>query len=265
MVVKSELSEKFIKELSKFIEWANNSQYEVRDVVDDEKIMWNMNLLEKFNEPGRNKLECYLSEVAKWYNLYEIKDKQFVEVSNIKIIMIDFKNNKNNKREQKKENRKNQKVTNAIETDLIKKDDKINTNDMIYIDTLDNIKTDDLIKILGNPIKTGNEEDKHRYEWKITINNTQYSIYDWCNDNNIFDELLNCEWYVATKETTNCVSYKNDIKLLKKFIKNNIKVEVEDTQDCDEQLEFEEVDVDQLELLENLDLLDIDVDNLLNY
>ncbi len=68
--------------------------------------------------------------------------------------------------------------------------------------------TDTLITVLGNPEKTGKEQDIHIYEWKIILKNNIISIFDWKEDNT--DDLENREknWYISyNKNSINDLKY----------------------------------------------------------
>jgi hypothetical protein len=57
--------------------------------------------------------------------------------------------------------------------------------------------TDTLLNIFGEPVLTGNENDKHRYEWKFECNNKIYSIYDWKFNNTEFCDFKDAKWFLG--------------------------------------------------------------------
>jgi len=61
------LSEKFEKELVKFIAWLPTTDYKIKDIVDNSELEWKDSVLTNFEEPGRNKLESYIREMSKGY------------------------------------------------------------------------------------------------------------------------------------------------------------------------------------------------------
>lgn len=200
------LSEKFKKELVKFIEWVEMSDYTLKSVIDGESYDWSIDLLDNFEEPGRNKLESYLKDILKWYFIVENEK----EIDNVKIIIKDFKNNKTKKETKKveKENKKVEKIQeveneikiiteNGVEIKIVNDAD---TSDAFNLDTLD-LTTKELCDKFANPLKTGKEgEDKHRYEWKLSIDSRIYTIYDWVHENGEFDDFADCEWFLGGYE-----------------------------------------------------------------
>jgi hypothetical protein len=64
---------------------------------------------------------------------------------------------------------------------------------------LDNLiyKTEHLIKALGEPSLTGSDNDKHRYEWKFKYKKSTYTIYDWRFQDEDFNDLNECEWFLG--------------------------------------------------------------------
>jgi len=70
------------------------------------------------------------------------------------------------------------------------------TDGTYYLDTL-NCSTEQLVGLLGDPLKTGTQSSKHRYEWKFMINNEIFTIYDWVNEDGVFDDFAETEWYIG--------------------------------------------------------------------
>ncbi|HBS53636.1 MAG TPA: hypothetical protein DD806_06525, partial [Flavobacterium sp.] len=87
---------------------------------------------------------------------------------------------------------KAKKVVEKIEDDQVKVDMTLDTLDTEYVDTLE-YWTSDLVKAFGKPKKTGGDDEDHLYEWKIQVNNSIFSIYDWHNDQS-FDDIT---WHIS--------------------------------------------------------------------
>lgn len=209
------LSEKFKKELIKFIEWVETSDYTLKSVIDGESYDWSIDLLDNFEEPGRNKLESYLKDILKWYFIVE----NGKEIDNVKIIIKDFKD-KESKKETKKESKKVEKenkkvkvnsevsevnIANEIDRIITKSGVEIkivndaDTSGAFNLDTLD-LTTKELCDKFENPLKTGKEGEKHRYEWKLSIDSRIYTIYDWMHEDGEFDDFTDCEWFLGGYE-----------------------------------------------------------------
>lgn len=253
MVVENNFSETFVNDLEKFKIWLDENEYYLNDIVTGEKVILEINMI-SFNEPSRNKLECYVKELVKYYSL--IKEDE--EVDDIKSMIKNFRQNKpkkvknNIKKEKnikiKKENEtkqdneveieidiKNKKV--EIETklkenkvDIIVKD-SLDTEDVCYIDTLE-FCTSDLEKVFGKPLKNGGENDKHQYEWKILVvmENEEiiYSIYNWKEKNGEFKSYDENRWHIGTIER--CIKDKSfgcecKLSVVKTLIKDKLKLE----------------------------------------
>jgi hypothetical protein len=281
--VTARYSEKFVKEINKFFDWVKSNGYTIRDIENDITKEWNIELLNKFEEPGRNKIESYLKELT---NIYVIihEDK---EVEDVKMIAKDFKLEKKDKKQEKKqkiENKKKQETPNMNITVVNEYDSK----DMKYLDTL-KVKWSVLQEKFGEPIKTekfhnpdDSESDcKYRCEWKIKISTTigsevlynYYSIYDWVNKKGKFDNIEKSKWYISGYEYNDY-----DIKLLTKYLKKKSKKSSTSSQESTElsesasasttyskeEKELFEEDVDsQTVEIGDIDIdLDIDLDDL---
>ena len=79
VVIENIFSEKFVNDLVKFRIWLDENEYYLNDIVTGENIKLEINLM-NFNEPSRNKLECYVKELLKYYSL--VKDNE--EIDDIK-------------------------------------------------------------------------------------------------------------------------------------------------------------------------------------
>jgi hypothetical protein len=226
------MTDKFAKELEKYMKWAEENDYKIREIKTQEEKKWNKALLNSFNEPARNKLESYIKELIKEYIITKDND----EIEDAKLMAKEFKDYKPKKRqletdsdkssevkEEKKGKRgvKKVKETNTkevveIKSDVKEKKDKkvtkkskkentnidnividmsLDTSKTFYLDKLE-FTTNELRNKLGEPNKTGGKDDKHRYEWKIMCNSHIYSIYDWCRYGK-FEELENEKWYIG--------------------------------------------------------------------
>jgi hypothetical protein len=84
------LSDKFAKELKKFIAWVPTTDYKISDLVDGSSIQWQDVKLDDFEEPGRNKLETYIKGLMKVYFI----SKDDKEINDIKLLTKDFRENK---------------------------------------------------------------------------------------------------------------------------------------------------------------------------
>lgn len=94
-------------------------------------------------------------------------------------------------------------------------DNSLDTSKTIYVESVD-IKTDFLKGKFGDYIRTGKVGDNYRYEYKFSFINKGkryiFSLYDYLNTNNEFDEESEIYWHVSSN------TKKKDIVL--KFIKN---------------------------------------------
>ena len=61
------ISDKFEKELLTFMLWISDSDYKISKTKGSEELNWSIDLLSSFEEPGRNKLECFIKELKKVY------------------------------------------------------------------------------------------------------------------------------------------------------------------------------------------------------
>ena len=188
------LTDKFKKELERFFEWTTEHKYILKD-INNEEHEWNMKLLSKFHEPGRNKLEAYIKSLFTKYTIslngYDIEDA--------KLLTKEFKDNKNNKK---------LKLDDEIRLDM-----SIDTSKCYNIDTL-NYWTKELIKVFGKPEKTGEVNKKYTWEWKLSINGMPYSIYNWNANKDSYEEST---WYLGGVSDST-----ENIKKLVNYIDNSI-------------------------------------------
>lgn len=244
------MTDKFGKELDKFMKWAEENDYRIRNKNGEDKKKWNKELLTSFVEPARNKLETYIKELIKEYVIEKDED----EIEDPKLLAKEFKECKPKRKRQteletdndskssdkesnieKTKKGKNKEVKEKVKR-VTKKSKKENNNDdnvivnmkldttnTYYLDTLE-FTTIELVNKLGEPNKTGGKDDKHRYEWKLMINNNVYSIYDWCKYGK-FEEFENEKWYIGGTSDD-----KKNVDKLIEYIKNNdAKSEIKNT------------------------------------
>jgi hypothetical protein len=83
----TQLTDKFVKELEKFCDWANKNNYIITDRDNNQQI-WNIDLLNNFNEPNRNKLEIYIKSIREIYNIEYNNDT----VNDAKLLVKEYKN-----------------------------------------------------------------------------------------------------------------------------------------------------------------------------
>lgn len=244
MVVENNFSETFASDLEKFKVWLSDNEYCLNDIVTGERIILENNMI-GFNEPSRNKLECYVKELVKYYSL--VKEEE--EVDDIKSMIKNFRQNKpkkvkNNIKTKKEKDMKTKNENEIIQdekveietklkenkVDIIVKD-SLDTEDVCYIDTLE-FCTADLEKVFGKPLKNGGENDKHQYEWKILLvmENEEiiYSIYNWKDKNGEFKSYNENKWHIGTiKRCIKDNSFGCECKLssVKTFIKDKLNLE----------------------------------------
>jgi hypothetical protein len=211
-----EYSGKFMKELGKFFEWANEASYVIMCAKDNTERQWNMELMKNFEEPGRNKLEAYIKELQKTYVIWSKKTQE--EVEDYKLFAKEFKDIPT------KRKRQDTSETSGSEMEILQKakpvknelqvtiDEDIDTSETFYIDTLD-FSSEQIIEKIGQPFETGQEDDEHTFEWKLKVNGNVYTIYDW-------DEkdmpLQDKTWHLG-----GTVVDKKEISAIKKYLKNS--------------------------------------------
>jgi hypothetical protein len=87
---------------------------------------------------------------------------------------------------------KAKKVVSDEEEVVVKVDMTLDTLDTEYVDTLEYWSAD-LVKAFGKPKKTGGDDEDHLYEWKVQVNDSIFSIYDWHNEEE-FDDIT---WHIS--------------------------------------------------------------------
>lgn len=83
---KMTITEKFRKDLVKFYDWAKETMI-IKDQITKKELTYEVMLLPDFKEPGRNKLDTYIKELLKKYN---VMYKEEV-CDDYKLISNDFK------------------------------------------------------------------------------------------------------------------------------------------------------------------------------
>lgn len=80
-------------------------------------------------------------------------------------------------------------------------DYNLDTSKTEWVESID-IKTQFLVEKYGKYIKTGNGEDKHRFEYKFEFINKGkkwiFSLYDYLNTADEFDDEIDIYWHVAS-------------------------------------------------------------------
>ena len=198
------LTDKFKKELEKFFSWAVNSEYIIKD-INDEQHEWSTKLLNKFEEPGRNKLEAYIKALFAKYTI-SLND---MDIEDAKLLAKEFKE----KGEKvKKTTKKSKEVESDVEVDeSVKLDMSLDTSETFNVDTLE-FWTSELIQVFGKPKKTGGKDDEHTWEWKLEVNGEPFTIYDWNENGESFDEAT---WYLGATSDN-----KKNTKTLVKYIES---------------------------------------------
>lgn len=230
------LTDKFVKELEKFFEWAIESEYLIKDINNDQH-EWSIKLLTKFEEPGRNKLESYIKALFAKYTISlnamdiedakllakEFKDKGGKASKKSKAVDAEEKPKKSEKAKTTKKSKveevveKVEKVEEVVEkvedveVENVKLDMSLDTSETFNVDTLE-FWTSELIQVFGKPKKTGGKDDEHTWEWKIEVNGAPFTIYDWNENGDNFEDTT---WYLgATSEN------KKNIKTLISYIES---------------------------------------------
>lgn len=112
-------------------------------------------------------------------------------------------------------NYKKYKCSNVRETETyLHLDEMLDTSKTAYVESVD-IKTDELLDMFGKYKRTGKIGDNYRYEYKfkfITGGKMYiFSLYDYLNDNDEFDEESEIYWHVASNT--------NNLDIINKFTK----------------------------------------------
>lgn len=189
------LTVKFAKELELFFQWTILNGYIICD-NEKEQRLWDFKLIKEFKEPGRNKLEFYIKTLLKdEFTIYFKKDK----INDAKLLVKEFKS------EEPKKESKMKKV--KEEKCELKVDNCVDTSFGYFLDTLE-FTTEQFVKIFGEPLKTGEIDDEHVFEWKIVMNKEVFSIYDWENTKG-FNEIV---WHISGEKSSSVCNVKEWIR-----------------------------------------------------
>ena len=209
-----ELSTKFKSDLIKFFEWVEVANYTIKEKGVDQE--WSLNLNKEFIEPARNKLAVFIELLMKKYNIY-LDDSEIIDA---KQFVKNFKDYKPLKKERKMSPKSPRKKS-------VPKAKKCNINIDLSLDTSTNgmlcplkQSTEELEKVFGCKANFTGGKDS-RYEWKFTMNNEIYSVYDWGYVDNTFDDYQKTEWFLGGDNE----SIEN-IKMIRDFLSKRINPEV---------------------------------------
>jgi superfamily II DNA/RNA helicase len=256
------LSDKFKKELEKFLSWASES-YTIKDINNNEK-EWSVALLTKFEEPGRNKLEAYIKSLLQTY-IISIGE---MDIEDAKLLAKEFKEKSGKskkseasesseketktketktkktsekpKKEVKEKETKTTKKSKSVSEPSVRLDMSLDTSETYNVETLD-FWTEELTKVFGEPKETGSEDEDHTWEWKVEVDGDIYSIYNW---NEYGESYEDATWYLGST-----VENKKTIKVLNDYIWSLLdKEEVKDSSPSMEELFGEDSDDEDLEI-----------------
>ena len=259
------LTQKFAKELESFFQWTIMNGYIIFD-NDEEQRLWDFKLVKEFQEPGRNKLEFYIKTLFNQEFTIHLKKNK---INDAKLLVKDFKSEEPKKetketpkkeiketpkketlKKEEKETKETLKKEKPKKSEItLKTDNCLDTSKGYFLDTL-KFTTEELIKILGEPTKTGNTDDEHVFEWKIILNKEVFSIYDW--ENTLEFNLI--IWHISGIKNSN-------VSLVIGYIQDKLMYGIETRQYLytkeEEELELEELEeVDELEELEEVEEVD---------
>ena len=221
------LTVKFAKELELFFQWTILNGYIICD-NEKEQRLWDFKLIKEFKEPGRNKLEFYIKTLLKdEFTIYFKKDK----INDAKLLVKEFKSEepkKESKMKKVKEEKCELKVC-ELKVGELKVDNCVDTSFGYFLDTLE-FTTEQFVKILGEPLKTGEIDDEHVFEWKIVMNKEVFSIYDWENTKG-FNEIV---WHISGEKSSSVCNVKEWIR---KGVESSMPIE-------SDELEFDLSDIE---------------------
>jgi len=212
------ISEKFEKELLTFMLWISDSDYKISKTKGSEELNWSIDLLSSFEEPGRNKLECFIKELKKVYFI-SYNEQQ---INDIKAITKNFRENKskisknikkNGIQVQKKEvkNLVKENVEENVEEN-VKENMKENVKENVEENVKENVKenmnmsdnvcklgltTEILVGVLGMPKYCKNEYVKYKWDLKCEKTDKSFMIYNWVNEDKSFEVFESTEWYLV--------------------------------------------------------------------
>ncbi len=109
-------------------------------------------------------------------------------------------------------------VESENEVENVKLDMSLDTSETFNVDTLE-FWTSELVEVFGKPKKTGGKDDEHTWEWKVEVNGAPFTIYDWNENSDSFEDTT---WYVGATSDN-----KKNIKTLVSYIESWFESEVE--------------------------------------
>lgn len=238
MTIAKTFSAKFVNDMEKFCVWFNKNDYNLSDIVDGENVnvdaKFIVDNLQMFTEPPRNKLHCYIKMLMDNYIIRQGDQ----EIDDIKGMINAFNDNKPKKivktviSKTKMSDMQGSEISENETPVVIERVSDIDTSDFYYQMTLP-YTTKQLISVLGHPeqnqllVESSSMCDiDYRYEWKVTVDNTVYSVYDW-RDSNGFSLMETTEWHVCTREER-CKS----LDKFTSYIQNCLRAEAESVRVC---------------------------------
>lgn len=201
---------KFAKELELFFQWTILNGYIICG-DDKEQRLWDFKLIKDFEEPGRNKLEFYLKTLLKNECMIYFKGDK---INDAKLLVKEFKSVPIEKSSKSSKSIKKGKEIMKEEKEIMKEiieeyncalkvDNCVDTSGGYFLCTLE-FSTEQLVKILGEPIKSGEIDDEHVFEWRIVMNKEVFSIYDWENTVE-FNKIV---WHISGEKSSNVCNVK---------------------------------------------------------
>ncbi len=230
------MTDKFQKEATKFFNWSKENNC----VIEGHK--WESSLLEGFEEPSRNKLEGFLKFLMKG-NSVSINGEP---IDDPKMLAKMFREAKTKTIKTPKKLKKEQKSVIVDET--------LDTSDAGFLEYL-GCSTAMLIRKLGEPLRTGEEGDKHRWEWKLKYGNSIFTVYDWVKEDGTFEEFDEITWCLGW-----CNNERDGVCVARFLNKQEPEVINSEARFEDDESEVISI-VDEREILENFGL-DEDVEEL---
>lgn len=229
-----EMSVKFKSDIIKFFEWVEIANYVIKkDGVDLE---WSLNLNNMFKEPSRNKLIVFIEGLMERYNIY-LEDNEIIDA---KQLVKNFKDYKPEKKQKKSSPEKKQKKSSVEKISPEKKQRKSSPKKKCDInldqslDTSSNgmlcelsQSTDELEKVFGCKAGMTDMTDS-RYEWRFSLNDNIYSVYDWSYEDGTFDDYKDNEWFLGGDNDSI-----EDIKLIRSFLSKKTKCDILNTKSAE--------------------------------
>jgi hypothetical protein len=207
------ISEKFEKELVTFMLWISDSNYKISQTRESEELDWSIDLLSSFEEPGRNKLECFIKELKKMYFI-SYNDQ---EINDIKSITKNFRENKSKisknikvkknviKVVQEEEGLVKEEVVEEVVKKVVKKEvvkKEVVKEEVVKKEVVKDIykldlKTESLVEVLGMPKYCKNEYIKYKWDIKCEKTGKLFMVYNWVKEDGLFEVFEKTEWYLV--------------------------------------------------------------------